>query len=75
MSNNITPARAAALAGFTEDIFASIKKYVAAHVGPVKSEQAKLAEAVDLLAKICVEVPQRLAALEQRLRDLESPRG
>jgi hypothetical protein len=69
--SDVTPTRAAALAGVADDLFSSVKVFVLRHVRPLQAEQAKAAAALDTLAAICERVPSRLDALEARLRDLE----
>ena len=65
-------AQTAALTGFADDIFASVKTFVMRSVRPLQAKQEKTTEAISTLAAVCAEVPQRLQAIERRLHDLES---
>jgi hypothetical protein len=63
------------LAKLVKSLALDVREFVHGELAPLTEKHAKLAETLDSLATICEQVPQQLAAIEQRLRALEGNRG
>lgn len=59
------------LAALLKNLAHDVREYVGHRTGPLRDEQTKFATTLDTLATICEQVPQRLEAIEQRVRALE----